>query len=55
MTAIEYMQKQVEKYKKTFEKVKTKSGVTDIELNNILEKICYYEEAVKALEYYNQK
>lgn len=52
MTALEYMEKQVQKnYKKYYNK--HERGASDEILNNILSKISYYEQAVEALRMEN--
>lgn len=50
MTALEFMERQVEKCHRNLAMVSNKNGVTDKELENIRLKIKYYEEAVEALK-----
>lgn len=54
MSALEYMEKQVEKHRKNFEREGNR-GVPAEMLNNIQLKIRYYEDAVKALKKMEEK
>lgn len=49
MTALEYMQKQVNKHRLNYKREKAR-GVPEKMLNDILAKIGYYEAAVNALK-----
>ena len=49
MTALEYMEKQLNKHRANYERESAR-GVPEEMLNNILAKIGYYEAAVKALK-----
>ena len=48
MTALEYMEKQVQEHQQNFER-EFKRGVPNQQLFDILEKASYYKEAVDAL------
>ena len=48
MTALEYMEKQIQKHRQNFQKELVR-GVPDEQLNNIALKIFYYESAAEAL------
>ena len=50
MTALEFMERQVEKCNRNLAMVSGRSGATEKELENIRLKIKYYEEAVSALK-----
>ena len=49
MTALEYMEKQLQKHSRNYERESTR-GVPEDMLNNISLKVSYYEEAVEALK-----
>ena len=48
--ALRYMESQIAKHKRSLDKSIRRSGVTEIEINNIKCKIGYYETAVTALK-----
>ena len=52
MTALEYMEKQVQKHQKNYDRAMER-GATIGELVNIQNKISYYEQAVEALRMEN--
>ena len=49
MTALEYMENQLVKHRRNFEREACRKGVTPEQLENIRKKIAYYEAAVEAL------
>ena len=49
MDALRYMEKQIAKHNKNLENAMERHGVTEAELNNIRDKISYYECGVAAL------
>lgn len=54
MTAIEYMEKQMQKHRMNYERESAR-GVPEEMLHNIALKICYYEAAINALKKENIK
>ena len=52
MTALEYMEKQVEKHKKNLERESARGACAEV-LNHIFAKIEYYKQAVEALRMEN--
>lgn len=49
MTALEYMEKQVQKHRRNFERESKRGAPTEM-LDDILRKASYYEVAVEALK-----